>query len=139
MTAKSKKTENDLRSNELQAKEENTAQQGKPQVEEEVTEEAKSPEENVVFKVQIGSFANGRVTPVFKSLYNKLSKLRKIDEYTDSRKYKIFTVGNFVNYNDANTLKNQLKLEGVKGAFVVAYKNGEKIPITQVVKPKPVK
>jgi hypothetical protein len=70
-------------------------------------------------------------------LHKKLSKLRKIDEYTDLKKFKIFTIGNFANYNDANTLKNQLKLEGVKGPFVVAYKNGEKIPVTQVVKIKP--
>jgi hypothetical protein len=99
-------------------------------------EEAQTPAENVVYKVQIGSFAGGKVSTSFKSLYNKLSKLRKIDEYTDERKYKIFTIGNFAKYNDANTLKNQLKLEGVKGAFIVAYKNGIKIQVTDVVKPK---
>lgn len=137
LMAKSKKEEKDLRQSEVQFREENSVQQVQSQIEEkEVEEEAKVPEENVIFKVQVGSFANGRVTPAFKSLYNKLSKLRKIDEYTDPKKYKIFTVGNFGNYNDANTLKNQLKMEGVKGAFVVAYKNGEKIPVTQVVKPK---
>jgi hypothetical protein len=92
---------------------------------------------NVIFKVQIGSFQNGKVTPQFKTLYNKLSKFRKIDDYTDAKKYKIFTIGNFASYNDATTLKNQLILEGVKGAFVIAYKDGKKIPVTDVIKKQP--
>jgi tetratricopeptide (TPR) repeat protein len=95
--------------------------------------------ENIIYKVQIGSFLNGKITPAFKALYAKLSKLRKIDDFVDAKKYKIYTIGNFVNYNDATTLKKQLVLEGVKGAFVVAYKNGEKIPVTDVIKNKPVK
>ena len=93
----------------------------------------------VIFKVQIGSFPNGKITPAFKTMYTKLSKFRKIDDYVDAKKYKIFTIGNFVNYDDATTLKKQLALEGVKGAFVIAFKNGEKIPVTNVVKAKPVK
>ena len=94
-------------------------------------------EESVIFKIQIGSFLNGRVTPAFKTMYNKISKLRKIDEYVDSKKYKIFTIGIFSSYTDATILKNQLILEGVKGAFVVAYKNGKKIPVTDIVEKKP--
>ncbi len=105
-----------------------------------VVEKPKTPaNENVVFKVQIGSFPNGRVTPAFKTLYNKLSKLRKIDEFTDPKKYKVFTVGEFTSYDDATTLKNQLKIEGAKGAFVVAYRNGVKIPVTDVIKKQPLK
>lgn len=99
--------------------------------------EKAAPKENITFKVQIGSFLNGKLTPAFKTLYAKISKLRKIDEYVDAKKYKIYTIGNFVTYADATTLKNQLVLEGVKGAFVVAYKNGEKIPVSDVVKIKP--
>jgi tetratricopeptide (TPR) repeat protein len=95
--------------------------------------------QNVIFKIQIGSFQNGKVTPAFKTLYNKISKFRKIDDYVDTKKYKIFTIGNFVNYTDATTLKNQLILEGMKGAFVVAYKDGKKIPVTDVIKKQPVK
>jgi tetratricopeptide (TPR) repeat protein len=102
-----------------------------------VVKEKTAPKENIIFKVQIGSFLNGKLTPAFKTMYAKLSKLRKIDEYVDPKKFKIFTIGNFVSYTDATTLKNQLILEGVKGAFVVAYKNGEKVPVTDIVKIKP--
>ncbi len=93
--------------------------------------------EDVIFKVQIGSFLNGRITSSFKTLYSKLSKLHKIDSYVNEKKYKIYTVGELKNYDDATTLKNQLRLEGVKGAFVVAYKNGVKIPVTDVIKIQP--
>jgi tetratricopeptide (TPR) repeat protein len=108
-----------------------------PEVRKELEKPKPAVNENMIFKVQIGSFLNGRVTPAFKTLYNKLSKLHKIDEYVDAKKYKIFTVGSFMNYEDATTLKNQLKIEGVKGAFVVAYKNGVKIPVTDVEKNQP--
>lgn len=93
--------------------------------------------ENVIFKVQIGSFLNGRITPAFKTLYNKLSKLHKIDAVVDAKKFKIFTIGQFPKYDNATTLKNQLIIEGVKGAFVVAYRNGVKIPVTDVIKKQP--
>jgi len=98
-----------------------------------------SVKENIIFKVQIGSFPNGKLTPTFKTKYAKLSKLRKIDKYTDAKKNVIYTIGNFTNYNDASLLKNQLILEGMKGAFLAAFKNGERIPVTSVVKEKPLK
>jgi tetratricopeptide (TPR) repeat protein len=102
------------------------------------TENIQSPgQTNVIFKVQIGSYPNGKLTPAFKSRYAKLSKFRKIDKYTDSKKNVIYTIGNFTDYRDATLLKNQLILEGVKGAFLAAFKNGERIPVTSVVKEKP--
>ena len=93
--------------------------------------------DNIVFKVQIGSFPKGKLTPAFKTRYAKLSQIRKIDKYTDEKKYDIYTIGNFTDYNDATLLKNQLIMEGVKGAFLAAFKNGERVPVLSVVKAKP--
>ena len=95
--------------------------------------------DNIVFKVQIGSFLNGRLTPGFKAVYTRLSKFRKIDKYTDAKKFVVYTVGNFTDYKDATLLKNQLILEGAKGAFLAAYKNGERISIAKVMKSSPSK
>ncbi len=95
--------------------------------------------DNIVFKVQIGSFLRDKLTPSFKSTYARLSKFRKIDKYTDAKKYVIYTIGNFTDYKDASLLKNQLIMEGVKGAFLAAYKNGERVPISSVVKELPKK
>jgi hypothetical protein len=90
--------------------------------------------ENLVFKVQIGSFKNGVLTSSFKTAYAKVSKLRKIDKYTDPKKYVIYTVGNFALYADASRMKDQLILEGMKGAFVVAYHKGVRIPVAEAIK-----
>ena len=94
--------------------------------------------EVIVFKVQIGSFLNGKLTPAFKAKYARLSKFRNIDKYTDVKNYEIYTIGNFASYKDATLLKNQLIMEGVKGAFLCAFKNGERVPVNSVVKDLPV-
>jgi tetratricopeptide (TPR) repeat protein len=98
----------------------------------EITKNA--PVENLIFKVQIGSFKNGLLSTAFRRSYAKISKLRKIDKYTDSKKTVIYTVGNFTKYADATKMKNQLVLEGMKDAYVAAYLNGARIPVAQALK-----
>jgi hypothetical protein len=95
--------------------------------------------ENIIYKVQIGSFLNGRLTPSFKMMHAKLSKLRKIDKYIDSKKYTVYTIGSFTDYKAGTLLKNQLIMEGAKGAFLAAFKNGERVPMTSVMKKPPSK
>ena len=95
--------------------------------------------EIVVFKIQIGSFKNGKLTADFKAKYAKISKFRKVDKYMDEKKYEIYTVGNFTVYNDATLLKNQLIMEGMKGAFLAAFRNGVRVPVNSVVKDIPSK
>jgi tetratricopeptide (TPR) repeat protein len=111
------------------------------EAEQPVVKPADNPSDNgsVVFKVQIGSFLNGKLTPAFKTRYDKLSKFRKIDKYTDAKKYEIYTIGNFTDYKAATLLKNQLIMEGVKGAFLAAFKNGERVPISTIIKETPSK
>jgi len=104
-----------------------------------IAENLQEPKDNIVFKVQIGAFPNGKLTPAFKSRYEKLSKFRTIDKYTNEKKYVVYTVGSFTDYNDATLLKNQLILEGAKGAFLAAFKNGVRVPVNSVVKGKPSK
>ena len=93
-----------------------------------------APAENILFKVQVGAFKNGVISQLFKKAYTKVSKLRKIDKFTDPKKFAVYTVGNFKHYADATKMKDQLLLEGMKGAFVIAYQNGLKIPVTQALK-----
>jgi tetratricopeptide (TPR) repeat protein len=90
--------------------------------------------EVIQFKVQIGSFLHGKLTPAFKVKYTKLAKFRKIEKFTDAKKYQIYTIGNFAAYKDAVLLKNQLVMEGLKTAVIVAFKNGEQVPLKSVVK-----
>ncbi|MCL6103854.1 MAG: tetratricopeptide repeat protein [Bacteroidetes bacterium] len=92
------------------------------------------PVGNLVFKVQIGSFKNGVLSTSFRKSYAKISKLRKIDKYTDSKKQVIYSVGNFIHYADASKMKNQLILEGMKGSYVTAYHNGVRISVPEAIK-----
>jgi tetratricopeptide (TPR) repeat protein len=84
-------------------------------------EEEKPIQENLVYKVRIGAFKNGVLTPAFRSAYAKVSKLRKIEKYTDEKKQVVYTVGNFTNPADAAKMKDQLIREGMKGATVATY------------------
>jgi tetratricopeptide (TPR) repeat protein len=79
------------------------------------------PSENLVYKVQVGSFKNNVMSASFKQTYAKISKIRKIDKYTDERKYTVYTVGNFTHAPDASRMKEQLIREGMKNAVVVTY------------------
>ncbi len=86
-----------------------------------VTETTSTSNDNVVYKVQIGSFRNGVMTSAFKLSYAKISKLRKVDKQTDDKKYVIYTVGSFTRLADATKMKEQLIREGMKGSVVVTY------------------
>lgn len=90
--------------------------------------------ENLIFRVQIGSFKNGVVTPSFKKIYLRISKLHKINKYTDSKKYEIYTVGDFSAYGDASRMKDQMVQEGIKDAFVAAFLKGERIKVSEALK-----
>ena len=90
--------------------------------------------EVILFKVQIGSFLNGKLSPAFKAKYDKLSKFRKVEKFIDPKKNHLYTIGSFMVYKDAVLLKNQLIMEGLKGSVIIAFKNGERVPLQSVVK-----
>lgn len=109
----------------VEIKPDTPADEGKP---------TSSSDNNLVYKVQIGAFKNGVLTTVFKQSYAKISKLRKIEKFTDERKYVFYTVGNFAESADAAKMKDQLIREGMKGSVVVSYDKTTGKP----VKPEPV-
>jgi cell division protein FtsN len=95
--------------------------------------------EEIVFKVQIGSFKNGIMSSSIKQAYAKIGKLRKIDKYTNEKKYVVYTVGNFLNESDASKMKDQLIREGMKSAMVVTFdkstgKPFKKLPVVTITK-----
>ncbi len=90
--------------------------------------------ENLIFKVQIGSFKNDLRSTAFRKAYIKISKLMKIDRYTDSRNNFIYTVGSLKIYKEACNLKDQMVSEGIKDAFVAAFLNGERIKVNEAIK-----
>ncbi|GAL87177.1 hypothetical protein MYP_4407 [Sporocytophaga myxococcoides] len=80
----------------------------------------------VVFKVQVGSFRNKDLSKYFDNNPNFSGEV-------DKDGIKKYTLGNFADYWEANTFKKALRDMGVKDAWIVAYKNGERVPIKDVL------
>lgn len=84
----------------------------------------KIEETDIYFKVQIET-SNDRV-----SLSDSRFSGLKVEEYKQDGLYK-YTVGSFKNdVASASNLRKELSTKGYKSAFVVAFKNGERIKIT---------
>ena len=82
-------------------------------------------ESGVVFKVQIGAFTQ-------KDLSKYLDNARNFsgEEEGGVRKY---TIGVFRDYWDADTFKKYLREMGVKDAWIVSYRDGQRVPIKDVL------
>jgi len=81
--------------------------------------------QEIIFKVQIISSSTRLATdsPQFKGLKN-------LWEYKDSGLYK-YTVGNQKDLISASALQSEFRRNGFGGAFVVAFKNGKRIPLRE--------
>jgi ABC-type multidrug transport system fused ATPase/permease subunit len=81
--------------------------------------------QEIIFKVQIIS-SNTRLaknSPQFKGLKN-------VWEYRDNGLYK-YTVGDQKDLKSASALQSEFRRKGFIGAFVIAFKNGKRIPLRE--------
>lgn len=84
------------------------------------------PSSAIVYKIQLASFKTKLPETIAKSL-KKLEMLRKVDNYKDEKGVTYYTTGSVKSYQDAVTLQNQVKLEGMKNASIAAFNNGKRI------------
>lgn len=90
--------------------------------EDEITDDVK---DKYVFKVQIET----STTPV--SLSDPRFKGLTVEEYYQAKLYK-YTVGNYVmDIDSALALRKEMLVKGYTSAFVVAFKNGKRVSITE--------
>ena len=84
--------------------------------------------QKIIFKIQIISSSTRLETnsPQFKDLKN-------VWEYKDKGIYK-YTVGNQLDLKSASALQSEFRRKGFVGAFVVAFKNGKRIPLREAQK-----
>ena len=80
----------------------------------------------VVFKVQIGAFKNKDLSKYFDNNPNFGG------EATDKGEQK-FTIGIFRDYWEADKFKKYMREMGVKDAWIVPYKDGERVDIKDVL------
>ncbi|HEY4798167.1 MAG TPA: hypothetical protein VII99_03720, partial [Bacteroidia bacterium] len=90
-----------------------------------------SSNKGIVFKVQVGAYKEK--VPIGEA--NKLLKIsdKGIKTFKDENGLMIYTVGEFLEYETANKQKEQIISQGVTGAFVIAIKNGKKIPASEAL------
>ncbi|WP_225000051.1 Ezrin/radixin/moesin family protein [Cesiribacter sp. SM1] len=79
----------------------------------------------VAFKVQIGAFRNKNLTKYFE---NNGSFDGEVDNTTER-----YTLGTFTDYWEADKFKKYLREMGVKDAWIVAYKDGQRVPLKDVL------
>lgn len=94
---------------------------------EKANQDMQTPEEKedvIVFRVQLGAFKNQPTESNFKSIPNLF--------VVESGGFFRYMSGSFDNFNQAAKHKIKMIIEGYKGAFVVAYKNGKRVPLKSV-------
>jgi len=92
-------------------------------------EKEKAPDENqLVYRIQLGAYPKA-VPASRKALFDKISKIRVIDTYINENGATVYTTGSLTNYSDALKLMEQVRLEGVKDAFVIALQNGKRVSL----------
>lgn len=80
----------------------------------------------VVFKVQIGAFRNKDLTKYFDNNQNFSGDV-------DADGVKKYTLGYFGEYWEADNFKKYLREMGVKDAWIVPYKDGQRVNIKDVL------
>lgn len=80
----------------------------------------------IIYKIQIGAY-KGKTPESANKIIKKLSLLRKVEKHIDDKGVTIYSTGNLISYQDAVTMQNQVRQEGVKKATITAYQNGKKI------------
>lgn len=79
---------------------------------------------NIVFKVQLASSA--KQIPLNSPRFNGIP----VKEYKDGSTYK-YTTGETRNIDEASALQKEVRTKGFNDAFVVAFLNGERIPVSK--------
>lgn len=82
-------------------------------------------EKGILFKVQIGAFKQKDLSD-----FSKSNPSFQLDTKDGVMKY---TIGMFRDYWQADKFKKYLREMGVKDAWIVAYKDGKRVPIKKVL------
>ena len=84
----------------------------------------------IIYKIQLGAYSRG-IPNNMKSVFSKISVIRKVENYTDDKGVVVYTTGNLTSYDDAVLMQNQIRREGIKDPIIAAYLNGKRITLEQ--------
>ena len=94
---------------------------------------ADTKDKPVEIKIQIGAF-KGKMPEDILNNFKSLSADKVIEEFLNENGIRIYTIGNFYNFDKAKDFKNYLIDKGHQGIFLVAFKDGKKINIADAIK-----
>ena len=94
------------------------------------SEKPKAKTSGIIYKIQIGAYSRG-IPNNQKQAFNKISVIRKVENYTDANGVVVYTTGNLTSYEDAVQMQNQVRQEGIKDPIIAAYLNGKRITLEQ--------
>lgn len=89
--------------------------------------------DKVVFKVQIGVFRN-LISGENRDRFMRLAEGQKLEFTQNNAGLYVYTIGIFDTFEEAVQARDKMVAGGLKDAFVVVFKNDERIPLNQVVK-----
>jgi hypothetical protein len=89
--------------------------------------EIKEPTNETKYRVQIGVYKNPIKVEVF-------DKVDDVVYYTSNDGNLIYMAGSFTDYKDAIDYQVQMRARGFDDAFIVTYKNGERISLNVAIK-----
>lgn len=82
------------------------------------------------FSVQVMATRDGEISPyAVREMYGIDQDVYK--EYENG--WFRYIVGNFENYSQASKLRNKLRLQGLREAFIVGYSDGKRVPIESLM------
>ncbi|MBA2582173.1 MAG: SPOR domain-containing protein [Bacteroidetes bacterium] len=85
----------------------------------------KDPDNQVVFRIQLGAYSRKLSKNIFEGVDNLIM-------VTSEDGLVRYLSGSFTDYNEAVKEKINVVLKGYNGSFIVAYKNGKRIPLASV-------
>ncbi|HXC05444.1 MAG TPA: hypothetical protein VNZ86_11870, partial [Bacteroidia bacterium] len=83
----------------------------------------------VIYQVQIGAFRE-EVPLEIANKFLLLSK-RGVKNIKDENGLTVFTIGHVRNYEDAQFLKSEAIAKGIPDAFILAFRDGKKISVSE--------
>jgi hypothetical protein len=85
----------------------------------------------LVFKVQIGAYKKRDLSKITEGAN---AKPQEVFEQEQSAGVNMYTLRHFRNYQKANQFKKELRVMGLKDAWIVAFKDGKRVPLKDALK-----
>ena len=84
--------------------------------------------DNIYFRVQVGAYEKAK-----KEYFNFLNRFGTVGEERNGTLYK-YVIGSFETIDDAREFLEQMKVQGIKDAFVCAYYNNMRVSMKEIYK-----